>query len=355
VLLPTGAAGAGWFMASQVLSVEAALRYPVRVRGFAGNRVTLSRTPDTARSIPLAFVWPGGHAELGTVVTTDRSTVVREVSKVTRGTLQAGLRGHTSAYLYGGDPHTSRGLEFADVEVTTPLGPMPAWFVPGSSDVWVIAVHGRGAPRGEVLRILPTLTAAGHPVLAVTYRNDLDAPPSPDRMFHLGDTEWEDVDAAIEFARARGAKGIILYGWSMGGATVLNLQRRRAHDDLVRAMILDCPVIDWTATLQMNARSLAVPAAWAWTAMRLLERRIRVRLADLDQRAHAGKLDVPTLLFVDHDDNTVAPWPTVEFAKARPDLITLVETRGAGHCRSWNLDRELYEKSVTTFLAGIPR
>jgi pimeloyl-ACP methyl ester carboxylesterase len=340
-------------MASQVLSVEAALRYPVRVRGHSGNRVTLSRTPDTARSIPLAFVWPGGHAELGAVVTTDRSTVVREVSKVTYGTLQAGVRGHTSSYLFGGDPRTSRGLDFADVEVPTPLGPMPAWFVPGPSDVWVIAVHGRGAPRGEVLRILPTLAAAGHPVLAVTYRNDADAPASPDRMFHLGDTECEDVDAAVEFARSRGAKGIILYGWSMGGATVLNLQRRRARDGLVRALILDCPVIDWTATLQMNARALAVPAAWAWTAMRLLERRIHVRLSELDQRAFVGSLDVPALVFVDQDDNTVAPWPTVEFARARPDLVTLVETRGAGHCRSWNLDRELYEKSVTAFLSSV--
>jgi pimeloyl-ACP methyl ester carboxylesterase len=353
VLLPTGTAGASWFMASQVLNVEAARQYPVRVRSASGNRVTLARTPETARSIPLAFVWPGGHAELGPVVSADKTAVVREVTRITRGALQAGLKGYTSAFVFGGDPRTSRGIDFEDVEVPTPLGPMPAWFVPGTSDVWVVAVHGRGAPRGEVLRVLPTLVTAGHPTLAVTYRNDEGAPASPDRMFHLGDTEWEDVDAAIRFARSRGAKGIILYGWSMGGATALTVQRRRADDGLVQAMILDCPVIDWTATLQMNARALAVPAAWAWTAMRLLERRIRVRLSDLDHRVYAGQLSVPTLLIVDQDDATVAPWPSVEFAQARPDLVTLVETRGAGHCRSWNLDPASYEAAVTGFLASL--
>ena len=230
---------------------------------------------------------------------------------------------------------------------------MPAWFVPGGKSTWIIAVHGRGAPRGEALRILPTLAASGHPTLVVTYRNDEGAPASLDRRFHLGDTEWEDVVAAVEFARRSGAKGIILYGWSMGGAIVLTLLRRWRHEGFVRGAILDCPVIDWTATLQLNARALAIPAAWTWSAMRLIERRLRLRLSDLDQRAFAGKLDVPTLLFVDHDDATVASWPSIEFAQARPDIVELVETRAAGHCRSWNLDPAAYEASVSSFLSSL--
>jgi uncharacterized protein len=351
VLLPAGTAGASWFLANQLLNVDAPRQYPVRVRGYSGNRVTLSRTPDTARSMPLSFVWPTGHAQLGPVVALDRATVVREVTDVTRGSLATGVRGYSSSYVYEGDPRSTRGLDFEDVPVPSALGEFPAWFLPGASDVWVIAVHGRGAPRGEALRILPALSS--HPTLVITYRNDAGAPSGPDRQFHLGDTEWQDVLAAIRYAKSQGARGVILYGWSMGGAIALMTLRRWAHGGFVRGLILDCPVVDWTATLQLNARGLNIPPAWTWTALRMIERRLRVRLAELDHRPYAARLDVPTLMIVDHDDAVVAPGPTLELGDARSDLVKLYETQGAGHCRSWNQDAAGYESAVQSFLAGV--
>lgn len=351
VLLPTSTAGACWFLANQVTNVDAPRLYPVRVRGFSGKRVTLSRTPETERSMPVSFVWPTGHAQLGAVVAIDRATVVREVTEITRGSLSAGVRGYTSSYVFEGDPRSARGLSFQDVSVPSALGDFPAWFLPGASDTWVIAIHGRAAPRGETLRVLPALSS--HPTLVITYRNDEGAPPGPDRMLHLGDTEWQDALAAIRYAKSQGAQGVILYGWSMGGAIALMTLRRWAHGGFVRGLILDCPVVDWTATLQLNGRVLNIPSAWTWTAMRMIERRLRVRLAELDHRPYAARLDVPTLMIVDQDDTVVATEPTLELAEARSDLVKLYETHGAGHCRSWNLDAAGYESAVQSFLAGL--
>jgi pimeloyl-ACP methyl ester carboxylesterase len=117
---------------------------------------------------------------------------------------------------------------------------------------------------------------------------------------------------------------------------------------------MDCPVVDWATTIQMIGRRLNLPTPWIWTVLRIIERRIGIRLNELDQRPYAASLDVPTLIFVDHDDLTVAPWPTVEFANAAPDgVVTLVETRDAGHCRSWNLDPTAYESAVSDFLKRI--
>ncbi|GAA2378135.1 alpha/beta hydrolase family protein [Dactylosporangium salmoneum] len=357
VLLPTGTAGAAWYLAGQVLNVNAARVYPVRVRACADSRVTLTRTPDTARSIPLSFVWATGHARLGAVVTADRATVTREVELVERGSLVAGLRGYTSGYVFEGDPLGARGLPFEEVVVPGELGALPAWLVPpttaAADDTWIIAVHGRGAPRGEALRALPTLAASGHRTLVVSYRNDADAPPSPDRRFHLGHTEWRDVRAAIDYARSSGARDVILMGWSMGGAAILNLLRHWDHGGFLRAVVLDCPVVDWNATLRMNARQLNVPPVWTWTALQLICRRLGVRAVDLDYRPVAARLDVPTLVYVDHDDRTVAPQPTIDFARSAPDRISLVETREAGHCRGWNLDPAAYEHRLTTFLQSV--
>jgi len=348
VLVPTSTAGATWLLANQVLNVSAARQYPLRVRDVSDGRATLTRTVDTARPMPLSFVWPDGHARLGSIVREDRSTVTREIV-VDRGSLRAGVRGYSSGYVYEGTPD----LPYRDVTVPGPLGSLPAWFVPGASSTWIIAVHGRGAPRGEALRILPTLAASGHPTLVVTYRNDEGAPASPDCRYHLGDTEWEDVLAAVTYARSQGATSVVLYGWSMGGAILLTMLRRWQHDGFVSGLILDCPVIDWASTLRLNARQLGIPSAWIWTALRLIERQARLRMSDLDQRGFAAALDVPTLLFVDHDDRTVAPGPAVEFGRARPELIRLVETHGAGHCRVWNLDPGRYEDEVRGFLEGL--
>jgi pimeloyl-ACP methyl ester carboxylesterase len=354
VLLPSSTAGAGWYFASQLLTPSRVQEYPLIVRAVDGNRVTLTRTEDTERPIPLGLVWPDGHARLGEIVRMDKATVVRRLDTVTRGSIRPGLRAYAGSFVFDGNPFTARALEFTDVVVPGELGPLPAWQVgPGSGGAWAIAVHGRGADRGEALRVLPTLCASGMTTLVLSYRNDVDAPASRDRIYHLGDTEWHDVAAAITYAGDRGATAIVLYGWSMGGAIVLNTLRRAPEAHLVVGAVLDSPVVDWTATLHMHARQRNMPRPLTWTALRLVEQRINVRLGELDQRRHNNDLRVPVLTFVDADDNFVAPEPTRQWAAARPDLVTLIETRGGGHARSWNVDPTRYESAVNAFVKRV--
>jgi uncharacterized protein len=40
-------------------------------------------------------------------------------------------------------------------------------------------------------------------------------------------------------------------------------------------------------------------------------------------------------------------------ARRRPDLVTFVPVAGAGHVRSWNLDRARYEQAAGAFLDRI--
>jgi pimeloyl-ACP methyl ester carboxylesterase len=352
VLVPTSTASAGWYFANQVVDARPR-EYPLEVRGFDGDLVTLTRTEDTEHDVPYGLLWPDGHARLGGLVRTERNAVVRRVTDVTRGTLWAGVRAYTSSAVFDGDPLTARGLAFEEVTVPGDLGQMPAWLVPGTSSTWVIAVHGRGGSRAEALRVLPTLATLGLPTLAVTYRNDEGAPPSPDRRYHLGATEWRDVAAAIRYARSQGASDVILYGWSMGGAAAMMTLRRAAEAEFVRALVMDCPALDWTATLRLNARRRNLPTPLTWAAMRLVEQRIGVRLADLNQVRHVGSLRVPALIFLDGDDVVADPAPTRLFARLRPDLVRLVETQGGGHTRSWNVDPARYEAELAAFVGEV--
>jgi uncharacterized protein len=359
LLLPSGTAGAGWYFAAQVLT--SARDFPLTIRAVNRDEVTITRTEDTERPIPQGLVWEGGHAQLGDILRLDRTSVVRKVVKITRGTLRTGARAYASSFVFDGNPSTAHGLDFTEVLVAGELGDYPAWLVPGAvaprspnaaSDTWVIAVHGRGADCGEALRALPALAGSGASVLVISYRNDAGAPASRDGCYHLGADEWRDLEAAVRFARSRGAARIVLYGWSMGGAIILNAMRRSTNLTDVVGVVLDSPVIDWIATLRMQADQRRLPPPLTWSALRLVEQRANLRLASLDCRAYA--IPVPTLVFLDADDRYVATWPTREFAAANPGTVRLVETSGGGHVRSWNVDPRRYDAELVGFLQSLP-
>jgi alpha/beta superfamily hydrolase len=345
VLLPSGTAGAGLFFATQVLTP--ARWYPLVVRSASDSDVELTRTEDTERPIPLGLAWRGGHAILGDVVNVERNMVTRRVTSVLRGELRPGLRAYTSGSVYEGDPQSVHGMPFTSVFVPGDLGHFPAWVLPGS-DTWVIGIHGRGASRVEALRVLPTLAAAGVTTMVISYRNDLGAPASPDRYYHLGASEWEDLKAAAAYAVSAGAKRIVLYGWSMGGAIALNALRHEAVPGIA-GLILDCPVVNWTATLRMQAAQRRLPTPLTWSAMRLIEQRIGTKLSTLDFGSFQP--DLPTLIFLDGDDRVVDPAPTRSFASATG--ARLIETMGGGHVRSWNVDPVGYQRELAGFLARV--
>ncbi len=284
--------------------------------------------------------------------------VVGAVATLGAGWYLAGLVLSGAHPAVDADPKTVCGLDFSTVAVRGDLGDAPAWYVPPTvapaRGTWVIAVHGRGGSRMDALYVSPTLAAAGMPILIISNRNDDGAPRSPDGKDHLGDTEWRDVAAAVMYARGQGASGVVLYGLSMGGAVVMTALRRSAPAEaaLVRGVILDSPVLDWNATLDMRASRLHLPSLLTWTSKRLVEQRGALSLADFDQLRYVGALKVPVLLFVDRSDVSVVPGPSEQFAAARPDLVTLVTTTGGGHLGSWNIDPAGYKKALRDFLSA---
>ena len=107
---------------------------------------------------------------------------------------------------------------------------------------------------------MPPLLAQGWTCLVPSYRNDEGVPAGPDGRYALGLSEWRDVEAAIAYAVDRGAREVLLMGWSMGGAIVLQLLDRSPLSSLVSRVVLDAPVIDWGDVLDHHAREHRVPA-----------------------------------------------------------------------------------------------
>jgi hypothetical protein len=108
--------------------------------------------------------------------------------------------------------------------------------------------------------------------------------------------------------------------------------------------------MDWAAVIDMQADQRGLPGFLTWTAKRVVEKRADLALADLNQRTYTPELSIPMLVFVDQADTRVPPAPTMEFARARGDLVTLVVTQSAGHTGAWNQDSASYESAVKAFL-----
>ncbi|MBB5807561.1 alpha-beta hydrolase superfamily lysophospholipase [Saccharothrix ecbatanensis] len=354
LLISGGLLGFGWYYSGELLEPENARPgYRDTVTSSASGSVALVESRVTVLPGTWGLVWPGGGAKVGQVTGRSAGTVVRELEGAAPpdGTL---VRMETAVWTT--DPAEAHDLEYTEVRIPTELGDAPAWLVPATSSTWVVAVHGRGGSRAEALRVMPALHELGLPVLAITYRNDEGAPASPDGLYHLGDTEWRDVEAAVKYAERRGARNVVLYGWSMGGAIVGQFLARSAEAVDVAAVVLDAPVVSWTKTLEMQSGNRGVPEQLVPIAELVSDWRVDLEFSRFDLAAHPPAHRPPTLLFHGGADGTVPVQPSRDLAAAAGRLdwpLRYVEVPAAEHTAAWNVDPEAYERTVSDFLDSV--
>jgi dipeptidyl aminopeptidase/acylaminoacyl peptidase len=358
--LGTGAAGVGWLYSSMLLDPTQRPVFPERVLAADGGAVMLAANRLTRQPGLWGLRWEAatgdpGLAVLGPVLGEGRGAVVREL--VDGPAPAPGTPTVLDTGPYDPDPG-ARGLDFEPVAVPGPLGDYPGWLVPapaGSDRPWVVMVHGRGGSLREGLRVLPALHEHGHPVLVVSYRNDEGAPPSPDGFYHLGDTEWTDLEAAVAFVRARGAGRIVLYGWSMGAAVIGAFLDRSPAAGQVAAVVWDAPLVDWRATLRQQALNRRLPGAFSPLASAVTSRRIGIDFDRFDLRRNPPAVRPPTLVVHSVEDTAVPISATRALVADAPRLdwpMRLLEVPGVEHTASWNADPAAYERAVTGFLDG---
>ena len=357
-------AGATYF-ARRVLTPDLVRPDDTEIHVIHDDSITLSGTADLL--VPGRYgLWLDGgrgHARFGSVLEVDhrRQRVRRELLGVDEGVLQPGPA-RFNGYYYGRDPQSDLGLHTEHVPVPTDLGPMPAWVVPpehGDGSRWAVLVHGRGARRYETLRAIPALHGAGLTCLVPSYRNDGDAPKGPDGRYNLGLSEWRDIESAVELALARGAREIVLVGWSMGGAIVLQFLDRSPLSSVVSRAVLDGPVVDWGDVLRHHAALHRVPAPVGYLGSALMGQHWAKRLVGVSESVdvartnwvkRADELSHRMLLIHSRDDEFVPVGPSEELASARPDLITFEPWSLARHCKEWNVDPRRWESVVSDFV-----
>jgi Dipeptidyl aminopeptidases/acylaminoacyl-peptidases len=358
-----GTAFASAAIARRVVTPDRRKRQDLRILAVADDCSTITLATSADAAVPgrygLYFSDESGYVRLGDVLSEDGRTVTRAVESVAYGDLPAATRARLSGWYYLRPEEL--GLPVETVDVPTECGSAPAWLfrAPVDTGRWVIQVHGRGVRRQECLRAVPVFRDAGCSGLVVSYRNDGDAPPSPDGRYGLGSTEWRDVEAAIEYAVEQGATSIVLMGWSMGGAIVLQTAARSRHAETIDGIVLDSPVVDWIPTLEYQAGAMHLPDVVTRGAMRIIDaswagavtgQSAPVGLADLDFVARADELSRPMLLMHSDDDGYVPADASRALAERRPDIVTFVPFTVARHTKLWNYDEQRWTTAIAEWL-----
>jgi hypothetical protein len=268
--------------------------------------------------------------------------------------VQAGAVGRASGNIFTASDATDRPP--ADVEIQTNRGTQPAWLFAGNGEdasVWVIHVHGMLAGRDSALRSVNAVTNTGYTSLVVSYRGDGEAEAEKRMPSALGQVEWEDLDAAVAFARAGGAARIIVMGWSLGATIALEQVRRGPQREAVDALVLVSPVINWAATIHYGMARQRVPRWLASSAIAVLTSNVGARLLGLP---HALELPAaiptaprPTLVIHSTGDLTTPFAASQAYAESSP-LATLNEFPSSPHATEWNTAPERFAEVASSWI-----
>jgi hypothetical protein len=340
-----------WYYSDQLIRPRRpeAMEPSVKVFVVGGETITLADRPGTRKPGTWVLEWPSGYGRVGALRTRHDGKVEREFTAL-RGSPTPGMRADLNPFGFEEEPEAQFHLEHRQIVIPSEIGGFPAWLLEGKERTWMILVHGMGATRAEGLRVLHETADLGIPSLVITYRNDQGAPRSSDGLSHLGATEWRDLEAVVEYSLQRGARDLILVGFSTGGALIARFLLESRLASSVRGVILDAPVLDWRATTAHYAQNRNIPVLFARTGTAVAGWRVGLRWSELEPLARADRLRAPMLVFHGTADPIVPLWTSESLAVRRPDLVTLVRIPGAGHVESWNFDSKAYSSALHSWL-----
>jgi alpha-beta hydrolase superfamily lysophospholipase len=333
--------------------------FPLTVLSADGGQITYAKGSSDEDELPLMGVATidGGYVQTSDPSTTGEGTVATTTRAIDKQVLPpppaVNQAATLDAWFFPRDPKVGLGVDFEDVMIDSPAGGMPAWYIPGSKDTWVIFTHGRAVTAREGLRIASTVTGLGYPMLLISYRDDASA-PAEDGRGNFGQTEVPDLEAAVQYALDHGAAKVVLTGASMGAAIDLAFLKKSPLATSVVGAFLDSPASDLGRMVTNGAKDMGVPDFITSAAKTVASWRYGLDWSAVDHVASAGGLTKPMVIVQGDKDTIVPPSLNEQFAAAAPAGLVQYEVfPGAGHVQAWNVDRTRYETLLTDFLAKV--
>jgi uncharacterized protein len=246
------------------------------------------------------------------------------------------------------------GLEFTNVVIRTHDGyDLAGWFILPPPELRspsmpvIVAAHGYGTNRSDILERLELFARAGYMVLAYDQRacGDSGGPKSSG-----GALETRDMLAAIDIALTEHTADrdrLALYGFSMGGVVAI---RAAAQHSGVKAVVADGPYAGITDIMNKILSERSLPG-WLFVPLFSFsyEQEFDMRPSDVDTVKAAAELKgVPLLLLAGASDHTVPLEHIQRIYEAAPRPKELKIIPDADHRD--NGTREIFDTIILPFL-----
>lgn len=220
----------------------------------------------------------------------------------------------------------------------------------GESHRYVLAVHGYTVDHRDIAPAIVPFVEAGYNVLAPDERGRGN---SEGDFLSMGYFEKRDVIAWASEIVARDARAqIVLYGESMGAATVLMAAGEDDLPESVVAVVEDCGYTSAYAmfTDQLKERFGLPEFPFLPAADLVCSVRYGFRFSGADAKAALATCEVPILFIHGGADDYVPTYMGEELYEAYEGEKELLIVEGAGHGASADVDPELYYQTVFSFL-----
>jgi pimeloyl-ACP methyl ester carboxylesterase len=250
----------------------------------------------------------------------------------------------------------SFSLPFEDVSLRSSDGvPLAGWWV-GAPDAkgTVVMVHGLNRSRIEMVRRVPFVHAEGWNALLIDLRRH---GASGGTVTTFGATEKLDVEAAAALARARAPVPVVLWGVSLGAASVM---LAAADDPQVAGVVCDSSYLSLDDTLRHHLRLLRRWRPWlrvvpVWPVadevLFWIGRRGGFDPSLVDVNAAATRLRGRPALFVANSEDVRMPKEIAfELAAAVGGSAQVLVVPGKSHGGAWRDGTAAYEAAVRKLL-----
>lgn len=191
----------------------------------------------------------------------------------------------------------------------------------------------------------------GHNLLLVDQRAH---GKSQGRTIAFGIQERQDCLRWVEYAVSRFGEDtkILLYGISMGGATVLMASGMELPEN-VKGIIADCPYASARDIICAVGEKRGFPVWLMWPFVKIGARVYGgFDVEETDALEAVKNAKVPILIIHGEADHFV-PMEMSDIADQNPEMVTRVTFPGADHGISYLVDRGRYKKIVTEFVENI--
>lgn len=221
---------------------------------------------------------------------------------------------------------------------------------PEPTNKWLIAVHGYTSTHNTVTDIAAEFYEKGYNVIVPDLRGH---GLSEGDWITMGDKDGRDVVTIAEYIVSKNSDAeIILFGQSMGAATVMMASGEEDLPEQVKLVIEDC---GYTHAATMFAEQIefrfGIPsfpildiASFVGTIQ------AGINLKTISPIDNIAKSDLPMLFIHGMDDGYVLPYMVDELYESYNGEKAILKIDGADHTAARNIERERYYETVYNFI-----